>query len=106
LTAHGFATGDRVEIAGSDLPAYNVTGKITDFDTDEKRFRYWRDDGLELLTTDLDELKIIWDWVGFGKWDQHLERNQQMVRTPVNARTNQQSVVSRNDSTSTRSSLP
>jgi len=52
------------------------------------------DTTLERVTTDLDELKAVWDWVGFGNWDQYLERNRQLVRTPVNARTNRQSVVS------------
>lgn len=71
------------EVAAQERSKQWLTGRAQCIDTT-----------LERVTTDLDELKTIWDWVGFGKWDQHLERNQQMVRTPVNARTNQQSVVS------------
>jgi 1,5-anhydro-D-fructose reductase (1,5-anhydro-D-mannitol-forming) len=46
-------------VAGSRMvPAFQANGIITKalFDTDKERFQFWRDQDLELLTTDLDEL--------------------------------------------------
>ena len=48
---------------------------------------------LEKMTADLEEVKKIWNWIGIGKWDEYADRNQRMLTTPVNARTNAQSIV-------------
>jgi hypothetical protein len=44
---------------------------------------------LELITKNLDELHRLWDWVGFGEWEQYEERNRNLMATPINARVNQ-----------------
>jgi hypothetical protein len=48
----------------------------------------------EKITTDLGELERVWDWLGIGKWEEYKDRNAEMLRTPVNARTNAERVVS------------
>jgi hypothetical protein len=48
----------------------------------------------EEITASLNGLRQIWDWIGIGRWDEYADRNQQLLTTPVNARTNNQRVVS------------
>lgn len=48
---------------------------------------------LEGVTGSLDEVRKLWDWVGIGRWKEYAERNQKMLSTPINARTNTQSIV-------------
>ena len=49
--------------------------------------------GLEAVTTSLDELHRVWDWLRIGEWERYAERNAGLMHTPINARTNVQRVV-------------
>ena len=48
---------------------------------------------LEKVTTDLEELRRLWDWLGIGAWDEYAERNAGLQATPANPRTNTRGVV-------------
>jgi hypothetical protein len=52
---------------------------------------------LEKVTGDLAELRRLWDWLAIGQWDHYLERNRQLMRTPINARTNHNTVRTAED---------
>jgi hypothetical protein len=47
----------------------------------------------ELVTGEIGELRRIWDWVGFGDWEEYRERNRKLMDTPINARVNQKKTV-------------
>jgi hypothetical protein len=52
---------------------------------------------LEKITRDLNELRRVWDWVGFGQWKEYEKRNRKLMVTPMNVRVNQKKVFSAED---------
>ena len=48
---------------------------------------------LGALTSDIGEIKRIWDWLGIGQWDGYEERNRQVMATLANAGTNGRAVA-------------
>jgi hypothetical protein len=38
---------------------------------------------LERLTSDLDELRSLWQWLGLSGWERYAERNAELQRTPI-----------------------
>jgi hypothetical protein len=51
------------------------------------------DTTLENMTSDLGEIRRLWDWLGIGEWEEYEERNRLLMSTPVNARTNARRIV-------------
>jgi len=47
----------------------------------------------EKVTSDLNELHRLWDWLGIDKWDEHAERNARFMETPINPRMNIKKIV-------------
>jgi hypothetical protein len=39
---------------------------------------------LEKVTTDINELQRVWQWLGIDRWTEHEERNRHLMSTPVN----------------------
>ncbi len=48
---------------------------------------------LEKLTSEIQEVRRIWNWIGIGEWEKYEERNRRMMNAPANARTNAGGVV-------------
>ncbi len=48
---------------------------------------------LEKITTDLEEIEKLWNWIGIGDWERYAERNASLQLTPVNARTSSERFV-------------
>jgi len=48
---------------------------------------------LEGVTSNIEQVKRVWDWIGIGEWAKYEQRNLDLMRTPLNARTNKGIVV-------------
>ncbi len=86
-----FKTRDIFRIAcnqwRSDIEGMEESCKRLEHKTDVLKVKF------EDVTSNLGELWKVWEWIGIPGWADYENRNQTMMQTPVNARTNKNKLV-------------